>query len=80
LGFITYLLKHGGVFLALPKPTRKPIPSLRYFVIKHGGSMLLKGYVHVPKTVQYTCNTLHRVSQKYIGFHNIFFETLKGIA
>jgi hypothetical protein len=80
LGSITYLLKYGGVFVALPKPTRKPIHSLGYFVIKHHGSMLLEGYVHVPKTIQYTYNTLHRVSHKYIGLHNISIETSRGIA
>jgi hypothetical protein len=34
----------------------------------------------MPKTIQYTCNTPSRVSQKYIGLHNISFETWKGIA
>jgi hypothetical protein len=34
----------------------------------------------MPKTTQYTYNTLHAVSQKYIGLHNISFETWKNIA
>jgi hypothetical protein len=32
------------------------------------------------KTIQYIYNTLHMVSHKYIGFHNIFFETWRGIS
>ncbi len=35
--------------IVLPKPTRKPMPSLGYFIIKHHGSMLLKGYCSCPK-------------------------------
>jgi hypothetical protein len=34
----------------------------------------------MPKTTQYTYNTFRKVSQKYIGFHNIFFEIWKSIA
>ncbi len=34
----------------------------------------------MPKTIQYTYNTPHMVSQKYIGLHNIPFETWKSIA
>jgi hypothetical protein len=33
-----------GYCIALPKPPRKLIPSLGYYVIKHHGSTLLKGY------------------------------------
>jgi hypothetical protein len=33
-----------GYCIALPKPIRKPIPSLGYLVIKHHGSTLLEGY------------------------------------
>jgi hypothetical protein len=32
-----------GYYVALPKPTRKPIPPLGYYVIKHHGLILLKG-------------------------------------
>jgi len=32
------------------------------------------------KTIQYTCNTPHKVSNKYIGLHNISFETWRNIA
>jgi len=32
------------------------------------------------KTPQYTYNTLLKLSQKYIKFHNIFFEILKDIS
>jgi hypothetical protein len=36
--------------IALPKPTRKPIPALGYFVTKHHGFMsLLEGYCSCPK-------------------------------
>jgi hypothetical protein len=39
-----------GYCVALPKPARKLIPSLGYFVIKHQGSTsLLKGYYSCPK-------------------------------
>jgi len=33
-----------GYCIALPKPTRKLVPSLRYLVIKHHGSTLLEEY------------------------------------
>jgi predicted nucleic acid-binding Zn finger protein len=35
--------------VTLPKPTKKPIPSLRYYVIKHHGFTLLEGYCSCPK-------------------------------
>jgi len=42
-----------GYFITTPKPTRKPIPSLGYFIIKHHGcthgSTLLEGYCSWPK-------------------------------
>jgi len=38
-----------GYYVTLPKPTRKPIPSLGYFIIKHHGSMLLEGFCTCPK-------------------------------
>jgi len=38
-----------GYCVTLPKPTRKPIPSIGYFVIKHHGFMLLEGYCSCPK-------------------------------
>jgi hypothetical protein len=38
-----------GYCIALPKPTRKPIPSLGYFVNKHQGFMFLEGYCSCPK-------------------------------
>jgi len=39
-----------GYCIALPKPTRKPIPSLGYLIIKHHGSTsLLEGYCLCPK-------------------------------
>jgi hypothetical protein len=31
------------------------------------------------KIIQYTCNTFHKVSQKYIGLHNISFEIWRNI-
>jgi hypothetical protein len=49
LSSITCLLTRGGVLHSLPKPTRKPIPSLRYSIIKHQGSTLLEGYYSCPK-------------------------------
>jgi hypothetical protein len=42
-----------GYCITTPKPTRKPIPSLGYFIIKHRGCMhgpmVLKGYCSWPK-------------------------------
>jgi len=39
-----------GYCVALPKPIRKPIPSLGYFLIKHQGStLLLEKYCSCPK-------------------------------
>jgi hypothetical protein len=40
-----------GYYIALPKPTNKPIPSLGYFVIKHHGLIYFglhywRGIVH----------------------------------
>ncbi len=32
------------------------------------------------KTIQYTYNTFFKLFEKYIGFHNIFFQTWRGIA
>ncbi len=32
------------------------------------------------KTIQYTYNTFLKLSHKYIGLHNIYFETCKGIS
>jgi hypothetical protein len=32
------------------------------------------------KTTQYTYNTPYKLSHKYIGLHNIFFQTWKGNA
>jgi hypothetical protein len=61
--------------IALPKPTRKPIPSLRYFII----NVAFKRVLLVPKPTQYTCSTPRNVSHKYIGFHNISFETWRSI-
>jgi hypothetical protein len=56
--------------IALTKPTRKLIPSLRYFVIKHHGSTLSKGYCSYPKLLNthaipfigYTKNTLDSIT------------------
>jgi hypothetical protein len=59
-----------GCCIALPKPTRKPIPSLGYFVIKHRGFMLLKGYYSYPELlntpaipfIRYPKNTLDSIT------------------
>jgi hypothetical protein len=96
-----------GYCVTLPKSTKKPIPSLKYFVIQHQRStLLLEGYYSCPnllntlaipfvgyprntlgsityllklvgalhnhtKITQYIYNTFHRLSQKYIGLHNL---------
>jgi len=35
--------------VALRKPTKKPIPSFKYSIIKHQGFTLLEGYYSSPK-------------------------------
>jgi hypothetical protein len=42
--------------------------------------MLVLGVLFMAKTIQYICNTLRKVSHKYIGFHNTYFETWRGIS
>jgi hypothetical protein len=37
-------------------------------------------YLEGPKTTQYTYSTPRNVSYKYIGLHNIYFETWMSIA
>ncbi len=39
-----------------------------------------RGVLFMAKTTQYTCNTPHVVSHKYIGLHNISFETWRNFA
>jgi len=60
-----------GYCVAIPKPTRKPISSLGYYIIKHQGSTsLLKGYCSCPKLfntpaiplVRYPINTLGTIT------------------
>jgi hypothetical protein len=59
-----------GYCIALPKPLRKPIPSLGYSVIKHHGSTLLEGYcscsklhnTHVIPLTNYPINTLGSIT------------------
>jgi len=51
-----------GYCIALPKPIRKPIPSLKYFVIKHHGSTLLEGYLSCPRL-------LNIPAIPFIGYH-----------
>ncbi len=41
---------------------------------------VIKGVLFMPKKTQWTCITPPKVSQKYIRFHNIFFNMRKGIA
>jgi hypothetical protein len=36
-------------YIAVPKPTRKPIPSLGYSIIKHHGCILLERYCSCTK-------------------------------
>jgi hypothetical protein len=43
--------------------------------------MLLEGYYSWPKLLNTSAiHTLSKVSQKYVGFHYISFETWRGIA
>jgi hypothetical protein len=74
--YITYILTHGGV---LGSPTRKEIPSLGYFVIKHQiSTSLLRGIAHAQNYSIHLQS--HKVSYKYIKLHNIFFEDWGNIA
>jgi hypothetical protein len=73
LGSITYLLTHDEI---LHSPTRKPISSLGYFIIKHQGStLLLNGYYSCLELLYKLAIAPCKVSLRYIGVHNIFFET-----
>jgi len=42
-----------GYCVPLPKPPRKPIPSLGYSIIRHHGFTILEGYYSCSK------NTIH---------------------
>jgi len=76
-----------GYCITLPKLTRKPIPSLWYFVIKHHGSTLLEGYCSSPKLfnthgiplVGYPINTLGSITYflKLEGVLRSFTKTYK---
>jgi hypothetical protein len=48
--------------------------GLNYFGLYYQGVLLMA------RNIQCTCNTPCRVSQKFFGFYNIYFETWKGIA
>jgi len=54
--------------VALPKPPRKPIPSLGYSIIKHHGFTLLEGYCscsNIPLAIpfiNYPRNTLGSIT------------------
>jgi hypothetical protein len=69
-----------GYCIALSRPTRKPIPSLVVFYNQTPWVYVIGGVLFMAKTTPYICNTPRRVSQKYIGLHNISFETWKGIS
>jgi hypothetical protein len=57
-----------GYFVALPKPTRKPIPSLGYFVIKHQGfTSFLKEYCSCPKLLNTLAIPLARYLRNTLG-------------
>jgi hypothetical protein len=53
LGSITYFLNLAKYYIVIPKPTRKPIPSLGYLIIKHHGFTILEGYC--------SCSKLHNI-------------------
>jgi len=66
----------------LKKPRRNVIPSLGYTVNTMGWIILvhpIRGALFMPRKTQWMCNTFFKVSQKYIGLHNISFEMWKGI-
>jgi hypothetical protein len=68
--------------LTLPKPKRDALPSLGY-TIKAMGCFILVAVIRrmlfMPKKAQSTCITPPKVSQKYIGLHNIYFDMRRGI-
>jgi hypothetical protein len=69
-----------GYCIALSKPTRKLIPLLVVFYNSTPWVYIIGGVLFMAKTTQYICNTLRKVSQKYIGLHNISFQTWRGIS
>jgi hypothetical protein len=70
-----------GYCVALPKPTRIPIPSLRYYLIKRQGSTsFLKKYWSCPKLLNTLVIHLVGYPRNTLGSITYFFETWKSIA
>jgi hypothetical protein len=70
-----------GYCVALPKPTRIPIPSLGYYVIKHQGSpSFLEKYYSCPKLFNTFVIPLVGYAKNTLGSITYLFETWKIIA
>jgi len=82
LGSITYLLKLGRVFHNPSKTYKQSNTLLGVFNKQHGLNYFGLDYQRVllmARSIQCTCNTACRASQKSFGFYNICFETYRGI-
>jgi hypothetical protein len=74
-----------GYYMTLPKPTRKPMPSLRYFRIKHHGFMLLEGFCSCSKLfntptiphVKYSRNILNFITY-FLKFGKVLHNLTKS--
>jgi hypothetical protein len=60
--------------VALPKPTRKPIPSLRYSIIQHHGSTLFEGYCSWPKLLNTSVIPLAGYPKNTLGSITYFLK------
>jgi len=69
-------------YVIVTKPKKNVIPSLGYIVTPWTElfwSKLLKRYFSCPEGLTKHAIPPFRVSQKYIGLHNISFDTWRGI-
>jgi hypothetical protein len=57
------------------KTNKETKPSLIVFYKQTPWVYAIGKVLFMTKTTQYIYNTSHKVSQKYIGLHNISFET-----
>jgi hypothetical protein len=80
LGSTTYILKHGGVLHSPTKTYKETNIFIKILCNLTSWVYFIRRVLLMHKTIQYTYNTPCRVSQKYIGMHNISFETWRGIA
>jgi hypothetical protein len=67
-----------GYCVTLPKPTKQPIPSIRYFVIKHHGFTLLEMYCSCPKLFNTPIIPFVGYPKNTLGFITYIFK-LEGV-